>query len=381
MSTSLDSSAVRLVRLGRLGGGGCRAVAVHLDLAEDLADLHGRVGLGQDLDQRPRGGGRHLGVDLVGGHLHQRLVGLHPVADLLQPPEDGAFRDRLAHLGHADLHGRRASGHPKVKGNADVRGFAECSSGGASSGAGATRISRSRETTSSEIGRGAREHLGFEPVDVERPPAAGGLGAPAAPARAAAGAGVDLQQRALRARHPRLRQGLPRPGAGPARPLRQPARRGRLPAPTRPSSSACSNGAPRPARRRSPTAAAPAWSAESSRACEQPAAVTIDLGRLDRVLEVDPVSRAARIQAGAHGPARWRSSCKRARADAAPLPAVVRVLDARRLDRHPRRRPLRHAPHAHRRLRRVGAGAHARAAPGRAGACRARARVRAPTGC
>jgi alkyldihydroxyacetonephosphate synthase len=34
----------------------------------------------------------------------------------------------------------------------------------------------------------------------------------------------------------------------------------------------------------------------------QEAAVTIDLGRLDRVLEVDAVSRAARIQAGATGP-------------------------------------------------------------------------------
>jgi alkyldihydroxyacetonephosphate synthase len=34
----------------------------------------------------------------------------------------------------------------------------------------------------------------------------------------------------------------------------------------------------------------------------QAAAVTIDLGRLDRVLEVDEVSRAARIQAGATGP-------------------------------------------------------------------------------
>ena len=34
----------------------------------------------------------------------------------------------------------------------------------------------------------------------------------------------------------------------------------------------------------------------------QAAAVTIDLGRLDRVLEVDAVSRAARIQAGATGP-------------------------------------------------------------------------------
>jgi alkyldihydroxyacetonephosphate synthase len=34
----------------------------------------------------------------------------------------------------------------------------------------------------------------------------------------------------------------------------------------------------------------------------QAAAVTIDLGRMDRVLDVDPVSRAARIQAGASGP-------------------------------------------------------------------------------
>jgi alkyldihydroxyacetonephosphate synthase len=33
-----------------------------------------------------------------------------------------------------------------------------------------------------------------------------------------------------------------------------------------------------------------------------PGAVSVDLGRMDRVLEVDPVSRAARIQAGATGP-------------------------------------------------------------------------------
>ena len=35
---------------------------------------------------------------------------------------------------------------------------------------------------------------------------------------------------------------------------------------------------------------------------EYPAVVTIDLKRMDRVLEVDPVSKAARIQAGATGP-------------------------------------------------------------------------------
>src|SRR5439155_2936525 len=36
---------------------------------------------------------------------------------------------------------------------------------------------------------------------------------------------------------------------------------------------------------------------------EARAVVSIDLGRLSRVLEVDPVSRAARIQAGILGPA------------------------------------------------------------------------------
>jgi alkyldihydroxyacetonephosphate synthase len=35
---------------------------------------------------------------------------------------------------------------------------------------------------------------------------------------------------------------------------------------------------------------------------DYPAVVTIDLGRMDRVLEVDPISKAARIQAGATGP-------------------------------------------------------------------------------
>ena len=95
------------------------------------------------------------------------------------------------------------------------------------------------------------------------------------------------------------------------------------------------------------------------------------------VLEVDPVSRAARIQAGAHGP-RSKRSCA-ARAHPAALPAVVRVLDAGRLDRHARGRPLRDALHAHRRPRGVGAHAHARAASRVAAPARRRARGRAPT--
>ena len=46
------------------------------------------------------------------------------------------------------------------------------------------------------------------------------------------------------------------------------------------------------------------------------------------------------------------------RLHAAPLPPVVPLLLARRLDRHPLGRPLRHQPHPHRRVRRVGAHAH-----------------------
>ena len=87
-------------------------------------------------------------------------------------------------------------------------------------------------------------------------------------------------------------------------------------------------------------------------------AVTIDLKALDRVLEVDPISRAARIQAGAIGP-RLEEQLAQHGFTSAPLPPVLPVLDPGRLDRHPRRRPLRHPLHAHRRPGRVGSRAHA----------------------
>ena len=45
---------------------------------------------------------RNLRVHLVGGNLEQRLVAIDRVADLLDPSDDRAFRDRLAHLGHDD---------------------------------------------------------------------------------------------------------------------------------------------------------------------------------------------------------------------------------------------------------------------------------------
>ena len=85
--------------------------------------------------------------------------------------------------------------------------------------------------------------------------------------------------------------------------------------------------------------------------------VSLDLRRLDRVLEVDAdlaggADPGGGDRAGAGGPA------ARARADPAPLPAVLRVLDPRRLDRDPRRRALRDAGDPHRRPGRVGAGDH-----------------------
>ena len=83
-------------------------------------------------------------------------------------------------------------------------------------------------------------------------------------------------------------------------------------------------------------------------------AVSLDLGRLDRVLEIDRASRAARIQARRARP-RARGPAPPARPHAAPLPAVLRVLDARRLDRDALGRSLRDALHPHRRLRRVAA--------------------------
>ncbi len=71
------------------------------------------------------------------------------------------------------------------------------------------------------------------------------------------------------------------------------------------SSRRCSSGARPSASRRSPSAAAPRSSAASppTSAAGYNGAVSLDLGALDRVLEVDEVSRAARIQAGALGPA------------------------------------------------------------------------------
>ena len=60
-----------------------------------------------DFGQHAGGGRRNLGVHLVGGNLEQRLVAIDPVADLLDPANDGAFGNRLAHLRHQHRLGHR----------------------------------------------------------------------------------------------------------------------------------------------------------------------------------------------------------------------------------------------------------------------------------
>ena len=103
---------------------------------------------------------------------------------------------------------------------------------------------------------------------------------------------------------------------------------------------------------------------------EPPAAfekvVTISTRHMDKVLEVDAVSQAARIQGGIYGPA-IEDQLRDTPLHHAPLHAGLSLLDPGRLDRHALGRPLRHALHPHRRFRRKHAGGdagrHARDAP------------------
>ena len=112
--------------------------------------------------------------------------------------------------------------------------------------------------------------------------------------------------------------------------------------------------------------------------------VSLDLGRLDRLVAVDPVSRTATLEPGA-ARAAGGGAARRARTDARPLPAVLRVRHDRRLRGDPVQRPvlgrLRPLRRAGGRPDRRDAGGHGRHSAGarqrrRAGPAPARPRLR-----
>ena len=122
----------------------------------------------------------------------------------------------------------------------------------------------------------------------------------------------------------------------------------------------CSNGPRTRTSRSSRTAAARASSAASSRGsrarstarCRSTSARWTGCSRSTR-------SRARRASARAPPARAWRSSSAPHGLTHALLPAVLRALDARGMDRDARRRALRHRPHPHRRPRRGRARDHA----------------------
>ena len=108
--------------------------------------------------------------------------------------------------------------------------------------------------------------------------------------------------------------------------------------------------------------------------------ISLDLSGMNRVIEVDEVSRAALVQAGAAGP-QVEAQLQTAGPDHQVLPAVLRVLHCRRLGRHARGRPLRQRADAHRRPGRVDPGNHPQRPMAVTPESPGRGLARAPTDC
>ena len=165
-----------------------------------------------------------------------------------------------------------------------------------------------------------------------------------------------FSRRALRAGLARARQGLPRRRPRLPRRVREPAGPGRLPARRVGDRDGAELGRGRgrggdpvrrrhQRRRRGRAAAGRAAGGDDGPAPARPGA----RGRPGLAGGADP-GRRHRAAAG--------GAAARARPHPAPLPAVLRVRDPRRLDRDPGRRPLRDPRDPHRRPGRVGAGDH-----------------------
>ena len=97
--SSLDRCGRRLGGRRRGHGRAGRPSAV-ADHGEFHADLDGLALGNQDLGEDAGGGRGHLGVDLVGRDLEERLVPLDRVTDRLHPAGDRALGHRLTELRH-----------------------------------------------------------------------------------------------------------------------------------------------------------------------------------------------------------------------------------------------------------------------------------------
>jgi hypothetical protein len=75
-------------------------LCVVTDGGNHSVDRYCLAGLVTNLQQHARCRRRNFRIDLVGRDLEERLVAIHMVAHLLDPPDDRAFGNRLAHLGH-----------------------------------------------------------------------------------------------------------------------------------------------------------------------------------------------------------------------------------------------------------------------------------------
>ena len=96
------SAAARERRAGAAAAlAGARAAGA--DHRDDAVDRNRLAFLDADLGDDAGGGRRNFGIHLVGRDLEQRLVAIDRVADLLDPADDRAFGDRLAHLRHHDV--------------------------------------------------------------------------------------------------------------------------------------------------------------------------------------------------------------------------------------------------------------------------------------
>src|SRR5215213_2420616 len=77
-----------------------------IDLSDRGSDSYRLAWLYEDLGQRPAGRAWDLDVDLVGGDLPDRLVGLDRVAGLPAPFDDGPLRNGDTQMRHQHLHRR-----------------------------------------------------------------------------------------------------------------------------------------------------------------------------------------------------------------------------------------------------------------------------------